>query len=80
MGYAMGERLTKNLLNQSLHRGLAAKRPSAGLMHHSDRGSQYCSYKYRQILDEFGVQISMSGGGNCYDNAPMGSFWGTLKQ
>jgi transposase InsO family protein len=80
VGYAMGERLTKNLVSESLYRGLAAKRPSAGLMHHSDRGSQYCSYEYRQILDEFGVQISMSSTGNCYDNAPMESFWGTLKQ
>ena len=51
VGYAMGERLTKNLVSESLHRGLAAKRPPPGLLHHSDRGSQYCSCEYKQILD-----------------------------
>jgi transposase InsO family protein len=50
------------------------------LLHHSDRGSQYCSYEYRNILDQFHLKISMSGKGNCFDNAPMESFWGTLKQ
>jgi len=80
VGYAMGERLTKNLVSQSLFRAVAAKRPAKGLMHHSDRGSQYCSHEYRNLLDDFGLQVSMSGMGNCYDNAPMESFWGTLKQ
>jgi len=80
VGYAMGERLTKNLVSQSLFRAVAAKRPAKGLMHHSDRGSQYCSYEFRQILDRYGLQASMSGKGNCFDNAPMESFWGTLKQ
>jgi putative transposase len=80
VGYAMGERLTRNLVSKSLFRAVAAKHPAKGLLHHSDRGSQYCSYEYRQILDQFGLQASMSGKGNCYDNAPMESFWGTLKQ
>ena len=80
VGYAMGERLSKNLISQSLYRAVTAKRPPEGLLHHSDRGSQYCSCEYRQILDQFGVRVSMSGRGNCYDNAPMESFWGTLKQ
>ena len=80
VGYAMGERLTRNLVSQSLFRAVAAKRPAKGLMHHSDRGSQYCSYEYRQILEQFGLKASMSGKGNCFDNAPMESFWGTLKQ
>ena len=80
VGYAMGERLTKNLVSQSLFRAVAAKGPAKGLTHHSDRGSQYCSYEYRQILDQFGLQASMSGKGNCFDNAPMESFWGILKQ
>ena len=80
VGYAMGERLTKNLVSQSLFRALAAKRPAKGLMHHSDRGSQYCSQEYRKLLGQFGLQASMSGTGNCFDNAPMESFWGTLKQ
>jgi len=80
VGYAMGERLTRNLVSDSLFRAIVAKRPSEGLIHHSDRGSQYCSHDYKNILDRFGLKVSMSGKGNCYDNAPMESFWGTLKQ
>jgi len=80
VGYAMGERLSRNLVSQSLFRAVFAKRPDKGLLHHSDRGSQYCSKEYRQILDQFGLQASMSGKGNCFDNAPMESFWGILKQ
>ena len=80
VGYAMGERLTKNLVSQSLFRAVAARRPAKGLIHHSDRGSQYCAYEYRNILDQFGLKASMSRKGNCFDNAPMESFWGTLKQ
>ena len=80
VGYAMGERLKKSLVSQSLVRAVAAKRPAKGLIHHSDRGSQYCSYEYKNILDQFGLKASMSRKGNCFDNAPMESFWGTLKQ
>lgn len=80
VGYAMGERLTRNLVSQSLFKAVAAKRPAKGLIHHSDRGSQYCSHEYRSILEQFGLKASMSRKGNCYDNAPMESFWGTLKQ
>jgi transposase InsO family protein len=80
VGYAMGQRLTKNLVRQSLFKAAAAKRSIEGLIHHSDRGSQYCSHEYRDLMDRFGLKVSMSGKGNCYDNAPMESFWGTLKQ
>jgi len=80
VGYAMSERLTKNLVSESLFKAVAAKRPAQGLIHHSDRGSQYCSYEYRNILERFGLKASMSRKGNCFDNAPMESFWGTLKQ
>jgi putative transposase len=80
VGYAMGERLTRNLVSQSLFRAVAAKRPAGGLIHHSDRGSQYCSHEYQQILGRLALKASMSGRGNCFDNAPMESFWGTLKQ
>ena len=80
VGYALGERLTRNLVSESLLRALRAKRPGRGLVHHSDRGSQYCSHEYRQLLDQFDLKVSMSGTGNCFDNAPMESFWGTLKQ
>jgi transposase InsO family protein len=80
VGYAMGERMTKNLISQSLLRAVEAKRPAKGLTHHSDRGTQYCSYEYRHLLDLFVMKTSVSGKGNCFDNAPMESFWGILKQ
>ena len=80
VGYAMGERLTRNLISQSLIRAVTAKRPAEGLIHHSDRGSQYFSHEFRNILEQYGLTASMSRKGNCYDNAPMESFWGTLKQ
>ena len=80
VGYAMGERLTRNLVSQSLLRAMATKRPAGGLIHHSDRGCQYCAYEYQQLLDRFDLVASMSSRGNCFDNAPMESFWGTLKQ
>jgi len=79
VGYAMGPRITKTLVSQSLFRAVAGKRPLPGLMHHSDRGSQYCSHEYRKRLDQFHMKASMSKKGDCYDNAPMESFWGTLK-
>ena len=71
---------TKNLVSESLFRAVAARRPAKGLIHHSDRGSQYCAYDYRNILEQLGMTTSMSRKGNCYDNAPMEGFWGTLKQ
>jgi len=80
VGYAMGERLSKNLVSQSLLQALATRRPEKGLLHHSDRGSQYCSHEYQSLLEHFGLEASMSGRGNCFDNAPMESFWGILKQ
>jgi putative transposase len=80
VGYAMGERMSRNLVSESLLRAIRSKHPDNGLLHHSDRGSQYCACEYRGILDGYGFQASMSGAGNCYDNAPMESFWGTLKQ
>jgi putative transposase len=80
VGYAMGERLSKNLVEESLLRAVSSRRPEKEVLHHSDRGSQYCSHEYRSLLKLFGLVVSMSGRGNCYDNAPMESFWGILKQ
>jgi putative transposase len=79
VGYALGSRITKNLVSQSLFKAVAAKRPGPGLIHHSDRGSQYCAHEYRGLLDQFKMRASMSRKGDCYDNAPMESFWGKLK-
>jgi len=80
VGYAMGERLSRNLVSQSLLRAITTRRPEKGLLHHSDRGSQYCSHEYQSLLRQFGLEASMSGTGNCFDNAPMESFWGIIKQ
>ena len=79
VGYALGARMTRGLVSQSLFRAVAAHHPPQGLIHHSDRGSQYCSSEYQKLLTQFGMKASMSRKGNCYDNAPMESFWGTLK-
>ncbi len=79
VGYALGSRITTELVTQSLFRAVKTRRPPQGLIHHSDRGSQYCSPHYQKRLDQFGMKASMSRKGNCYDNAPMESFWGTLK-
>ena len=80
VGYAMGERMTKNLVQESLIKAISTRRPGKGLLHHSDRGSQYCAHDFRKMLDQHGMIASMSRKGNCYDNAPMESFWGILKQ
>ena len=79
VGYAMSDRMTTALVSQALFRAVAARRPAKGLIHHSDRGSQYCSHAYRKQLQQFGMLVSMSRKGDCWDNAPMESFWGSLK-
>jgi transposase InsO family protein len=78
-GYAMGERMTKNLVMESLLRAVETTKPLSGLVHHSDTGSQYCSHEYRRMLEGLGIKAAMSGTGNRFDNAPMESFWATLK-
>lgn len=79
VGYAMSARMTHELTLDTLNRAVRHFRPAPGLLHHSDRGSQYCATRYRQRLDELKMTASMSRRGNCYDNAPMESFWGSLK-
>jgi transposase InsO family protein len=79
VGYAMDARMTQELTKQALWRAVGNKRPPPGLILHSDRGSQYCADGYRKLVTQFGMQASMSRKGNCYDNAPMESFWGSLK-
>ena len=71
--------MTTELVATALVKANTAKRPAPGLIHHSDRGSQYCARGYRKLLERFGMKASMSRRGNCYDNASMESFWGTLK-
>ena len=79
VGYAMSERMTTDLVSQALFRAVATKRPAKELILHSDRGSQYCAHAYQKQLRQFGMQASMSRKGDCWDNAPMESFWGSLK-
>ncbi len=79
VGYAMAERMTTDLVSRALFRAVQQRRPSAGLIHHSDRGSQYCAQAYRDLQAQFGMVTSMSRKGNCFDNAPIESFWGSLK-
>ena len=79
VGYALDVRMTQQLVMQALFRAVATKRPGKGLIHHSDRGSQYCSQSYQKLLQQFGMHASMSRKGNCWDNAPMESCWGSLK-
>jgi transposase InsO family protein len=79
VGYAMAGRMTQELTGQALFRAVQQKRPTPGLIHHSDRGSQYCAHDYRKLVDQFRMKASMSRRGNCYDNAPIESFWGSLK-
>ena len=67
------------LVARAFERAVAAERPSPGLLHHSDRGSQYARDAYRELLRSHGVVASMNQAGNCYDNAKMESFWATLK-
>jgi transposase InsO family protein len=81
VGWAMQENLQTSLPLQALQMALKHRQPfpSQGLLHHSDRGSQYASAEYRAQLHEAGIQASMSRKANCYDNAFMESFWSTLK-
>jgi transposase InsO family protein len=80
VGWQMADHLRTELCTDALAMALQKRRPGAGLLHHSDRGVQYCCGDYQQMLLDHGIQASMSRTGNCYDNAMMESFWGTLKQ
>lgn len=79
VGWSTGDRLHRDLALAALRKALVMRRPAAGLVHHSDRGSQYCSVDYQAELKASGILISMSGRGNCYDNAMVETFFKTLK-
>ena len=80
IGWAMGRRLTGELTQQALEMALYRRQPKPGLLHHSDQGSQYAATAYQQHLRAAGITGSMSRRGNCWDNACVESFFGTLKQ
>jgi putative transposase len=71
--------MTQALVGQALWQAIRYQRPRPGLIHHADRGSQYCAQDYQRLLEQHGLVASMSRRGNCYDNAPIESFWGSLK-
>ncbi len=80
IGWAMGGRLTVDLAQQALTMAIHHRAPKAGLLHHSDQGSQYAATAYQQQLTTYGITGSMSRRGNCWDNACVESFFGTLKR
>lgn len=80
VGWAMDARMTQELVEKALRMALQRRRLDAvPLLHHSDRGSQYTSDRYQRLLRDHQIQVSMSGVGNCYDNAPVESFFALLK-
>jgi putative transposase len=79
VGWAMSKRMTAALTIRALKMAIRRRRPGAGLIHHSDQGSQYTDGTYQALLRDHGIQASMNGVGTWYDNAPMESFFGTLK-
>jgi len=79
VGWAMDEHMEASLVQQAWNMAVAQRSPSADLLHHSDQGKQYTSEVYQQGLAAHHCQVSMSRVGNCFDNAPMESFFSTLK-
>lgn len=79
VGWAMKPHMKKDLVMDALHMAWFRRHPDAGLIFHSDRGSQYCNHEFQAALGGYGMRSSMSRKGNCWDNAPTESLWGSLK-
>lgn len=79
VGWAMADHLRAELCVDALDMAIQTRQPGPGLLHHSDRGVQYACQAYQKQLKMMGIECSMSRVGNCYDNAAMESFWGSLK-
>jgi putative transposase len=79
VGWSMSDHMKVDLVADALAMAIARRRPGPGLLHHSDRGVQYACDDYQELLARSAMRCSMSGKGNCYDNAVMESFWATLK-
>lgn len=80
VGWALRKSLSRELAVSALQHALTCRKPPLGLVHHTDRGSQYASHEYRDLLNRHGATCSMSAAGNCYDNAVAESFFATLKK
>ena len=80
VGYAMGKRMTKELVIETFRKSVKYRKPKAGYIYFSDRGSPYCSRVYRRLIEVQGYRITISRRGSCFDNTPTESFRGALKQ
>ena len=79
IGWAVSNRMKRDLAIRALKMAIALRKPAKGCIHHSDRGSQYCPHDYQTLLSLHDFKVSMSGKGNCYDNAAMETFFKTIK-
>ena len=79
IGWAVSSRMKRDLAIRALKMAIALRNPSRGCIHHTDRGSQYCSHDYQKLLRQHGFKVSMSGKGSCYDNAVVETFFKTIK-
>ena len=80
VGWSIDQRMSKALVVRALLMAVNLRKPAAGLIHHSDRGSQYASHDYQELLRQHQMICSMSRKGNCWDNAPVERFFGSLKR
>jgi transposase InsO family protein len=80
VGWAMGPQVNSALVGIALQQAITRRRPAPGLVLHSDRGGEYAAYAYRELIEQAQMIPSMSKAGDCWDNAPMESFFGTLKK
>ena len=80
VGWSMGRWINRHLVIDALNMAIGQRCPEGELLHHSDRGSQYTSDDFRDELDKYNIQCSMSARGNCYDNAVVESFFGLMKR
>ena len=79
VGWAMSEAMPQELTLAALRMAVTSRRPGPGLLHHAHRGSQHAAHACRRVLDGHGMRCSMSRKGDCWNNAPMESFFGSLK-
>jgi putative transposase len=79
VGWSMADHMRTDLVTEALRMAVIHRSPGEGLLHHSDRGVQYASDDYQHLLQSHKMEVSMSGKGDCWDNAAMESFWSTLK-
>ena len=79
IGWAVSNRMNRDLAIRALNMAIALRQPPRGCIHHTDRGSQYCSHDYHKLLRQYRFKVSMSGKGNCYDNSAVETFLKTIN-